>query len=42
MSKVYVKITFKPEWLKGHADDFVHPSVVIGDFVTKKFCCTYY
>ncbi|MBQ2793163.1 MAG: AAA family ATPase [Clostridia bacterium] len=37
MSKVYVKITFKPEWLKGHADDFVHPSVVIGDFVTKKF-----
>ncbi|MBR5448996.1 MAG: hypothetical protein IKV43_03320, partial [Clostridia bacterium] len=37
MSKVYVKIEFHAEWLAKHKVDFVHPSVVIGDFVTKKF-----
>ena len=37
MSKVYVKIEFHAEWLEKHKVDFVHPSVVIGDFVTKKF-----
>lgn len=37
MSKVYVKIEFHPEWLEKHKVDFVHPSVVVGDFVTKKF-----
>ena len=37
MSKVYVKIEFYAEWLEQHKVDFVHPSIVVGDFITKKF-----
>ena len=37
MSKVFVVIGFKPEWLGEHKDDFVLPHVVICDHVTKRF-----
>ena len=37
MSKVYVKISFNPDWLDQHREDFIHPGTVVADLVTKKF-----